>query len=88
MHSTSDMPIPLYFDIETNVSRSVLDTFVNHWLRELAGTTYRAASGLVLDLHGTFRLNANPGLVLERPGSKDYASMHTWEASAALGYEF
>lgn len=53
-----------------------------------AGIAYRDRSGLVLDVHGTFRLNVNPGLVLETPGSSSYAPMHTWEASGGIGYEF
>jgi len=53
-----------------------------------AGLTYRDPSGFVGDLHGTFRANANPGLVLESPGSSNYVPMHTWEASGAIGYEF
>jgi len=50
--------------------------------------------GFVVDLRGTFRANTDQGLVLENPGatntpsSNDYAPMHTWEASAAVGYEF
>lgn len=51
------------------------------------GVAYRDRNGLVLDLHGTFRANTNPGLVLENGGT-DYAPMHTWEAGAAVGYEF
>jgi opacity protein-like surface antigen len=51
------------------------------------GMSYRHTSGLVLDLRGTFRANTNAGLVLENAGSS-YAPMHTWEASAAAGYEF
>lgn len=53
-----------------------------------AGLSYRDMSGLVFDLRGTFRANANYGLVLDSPGSSNYAPMHTWEASAAAGYEF
>lgn len=53
-----------------------------------AGLSYRDQSGLVLDLRGTFRANTQQGLVLESIGSDKYAPMHTWEASAAAGYEF
>lgn len=53
-----------------------------------AGVAYRDTTGLVFDLHGIFRANANQGLVLEKVGGSDYAPMHSWEASAALGYEF
>jgi hypothetical protein len=51
------------------------------------GVAYRA-SGLVVDLHGTFRANTNQGLVLEEAGGTDYVPMHMWEASAGIGYEF
>jgi hypothetical protein len=60
-----------------------------------AGLAYRA-SGFVLDLRGTFRAATDQNLVLKAavppttiaPSSNDFAPMHTWEASAALGYEF
>ncbi len=51
------------------------------------GIAYRIESGLVVDLHGTFRANTRAGLVLETAGTSNYAPMHTWEASGALGYE-
>ncbi len=59
-----------------------------------AGLSYRDPSGLVIDARGTFRANVDQGLVLETGsnpqsiGSSNYAPMHTWEASAAIGYEF
>lgn len=53
-----------------------------------AGIAYRARSGLVVDVHGTFRLNVNPGLVLAGDTSNNYVPMHTWEASGGVGYEF
>lgn len=53
-----------------------------------AGIAYRDTTGLVLDLHGTFRANSGYGLVLENLNSSTYAPMHTWEASFAAGYEF
>lgn len=53
-----------------------------------AGIAYRTRTGLVLDLRGTFRPTTDSNLVLETAGSTNYAPMHTWEASAALGYEF
>jgi hypothetical protein len=56
-----------------------------------AGMAYRM-SGFVFDVRGTFRATTEQNLVLERattsPTSEDFAPMHTWEASAALGYEF
>lgn len=52
------------------------------------GLAFRDRSGLVVDVHGTFRANTNQGLVLEKADSTNYAPMHTWEASAAIGYEF
>jgi len=53
-----------------------------------AGIAYRDRSGLVLDLRGTFRTNTDYGLVLESGTSASYVPMHSWEASAAAGYEF
>lgn len=52
------------------------------------GIAYRDFGNLVFDVHGTFRANTNQGLVLEEIGGTDYAPMHQWEASAALGLEF
>jgi hypothetical protein len=56
-----------------------------------AGLAYRM-SGFVFDLRGTFRAATEQNLVLKQPTtsptSSDFAPMHTWEASAALGYEF
>jgi hypothetical protein len=59
-----------------------------------AGLSYRHPSGFLVDARGTFRANVDQGLVLQ-PGnspsstnSSNYAPMHTWEASAAVGYEF
>lgn len=58
------------------------------------GLSYRR-SGFVGDLRGTFRAATEQDLVLKSgalapgaPTSDDFAPMHTWEASAALGYEF
>jgi hypothetical protein len=53
-----------------------------------AGLQFRDKSGIVVDLRGTFRANTNYGLVLENTSSTNYAPMHTWQASGALGYEF
>jgi hypothetical protein len=56
-----------------------------------AGLSYRVG-GLVADLRGTFRATTEQNLVLKTPSlsptSGDFAAMHTWEASAAVGYEF
>jgi hypothetical protein len=56
-----------------------------------AGLAYRM-DGFVFDLRGTFRAATEQDLVLKQPTisptSSDFAPMHTWEASAALGYEF
>jgi len=56
-----------------------------------AGLAYRM-SGFVFDVRGTFRAATEQNLVLRQPAaaptSSDFAPMHTWEASAALGYEF
>ncbi|HEX8112988.1 MAG TPA: hypothetical protein VF516_34890 [Kofleriaceae bacterium] len=53
-----------------------------------AGLAYRDRSGIVADVHGTFRANTRAGLVLDGPGSTSYAPMHTWAASAAFGFEY
>lgn len=55
-----------------------------------AGVAFRDR-GFVFDLRGTFRATTDEDMVLETapsPTGTDFASMHTWEASAALGYEF
>lgn len=59
-----------------------------------AGFAYRS-NGFVADVRGTFRFATDQNLVLNsptinltNPTSSDFAKMHTWEASAALGYEF
>jgi hypothetical protein len=59
-----------------------------------AGIAFRKA-GFVGDLRGTFRAAMDQNLVLKNPSSapisptsSDFAAMHTWEASAAVGYEF
>jgi len=52
------------------------------------GISYRDA-GLVVDVRGTFRANANAGLVLDATSmTNTFAPMHAWEASAAVGYEY
>ncbi len=52
------------------------------------GFQYRDKSGVIIDAHGTFRANTDYGLVLKESSSTQYAPMHTWQASAAVGYEF
>jgi hypothetical protein len=52
-----------------------------------AGISFRDPSGFMFDLRGTFRAATNSTLVLNQGGT-DYANLHTWEASGALGYEF
>jgi hypothetical protein len=58
-----------------------------------AGLAYRM-NGFVFDLRGTFRYTTDQSLVLDTfptafpPSSSSFAKMHTWEGSAALGYEF
>lgn len=52
------------------------------------GISYRDRSGLVVDVRATLRANGNPGLVLQEVGGTDYARMHSWDASGAVGYEF
>jgi hypothetical protein len=52
------------------------------------GIAYRHPTGFVADIRGTFRANTNAGLVLKDFGGNDFAPLHTWAASGALGYEF
>jgi len=56
-----------------------------------AGLSFRTG-GFVADLRGTFRATTDQNLIFKNltlsPTSNDFAPMHTWEASAALGYEF
>jgi hypothetical protein len=52
-----------------------------------AGMSFRDPSGFVADVRGTFRLTDDSSLFIdEEPGNE--ADLHTWEASAAIGYEF
>jgi hypothetical protein len=52
------------------------------------GVAYRR-SGFVADLRGTFRATTEENLVVRNPATNsDPVPLHTWEASAALGYEF
>jgi opacity protein-like surface antigen len=56
------------------------------------GLAYRL-SGFVADVRGTFRYTTDNDLVLSdptltQPAPTDFAPMHSWEASAAVGYEF
>lgn len=56
------------------------------------GLAYRM-QGFVFDLRGTFRATTDNNLVLTTPrvngtNSDNFANMHSWEASAAVGYEF
>jgi len=79
------------YDITGNFQRS--DTGMNESDNSIvfpmgAGVAYRDKTGLVLDVHGTFRANTQQGLVLESATSDNYAPMHTWQASGAIGYEF
>lgn len=53
-----------------------------------AGFSFRDPSGLVFDIRGTYRDVQSPGLVLSGPQSSTYLPLHTWEADAAIGYEF
>jgi hypothetical protein len=52
------------------------------------GVTYRDPGGPLLDLRGTFRATTFQNLVRENAGSAGYATMHSWTASASVGYEF
>jgi hypothetical protein len=52
------------------------------------GVSFRDTSGVVIDLKGTFRPVSNQDLIIDPAMSGEYAQMHSWEASAAAGYEF
>jgi len=56
-----------------------------------SGLAYRM-QGFVFDLRGTFRATTDNNLVLTtptlNPSSNNFAKMNSWEASAAIGYEF
>lgn len=52
-----------------------------------AGLSYRDPSGFTVDARGTFRAATASTLVID-PRTGNYADLHSWEASAALGYEF
>jgi hypothetical protein len=53
-----------------------------------AGLSFRSLTGLVVDVRGTVRVADDSGLLSLREGTDGNAELHTWEASAALGYEF
>jgi hypothetical protein len=50
------------------------------------GLAWRDASGLAVDVRGTFRLADTSTLLIDTDGTR--VDLHTWEAIAALGYEF
>jgi hypothetical protein len=52
-----------------------------------AGLSLRDVSGFTGDLRGTFRATTDSTLVLDG-ATNTYASLYSWEASAAVGYEF
>jgi hypothetical protein len=52
-----------------------------------AGLSFRDASGFVFDVRGTYRATTSSTLLFD-PRTNQYASLQSWEASAALGYEF
>ncbi len=55
------------------------------------GFNYRMG-GFMADIRGVFRATTDNHLMLKSPelfpASRGYAAMHSWEASAAIGYEF
>jgi hypothetical protein len=51
-----------------------------------AGFGVRDVSGFNFDLRGTFRATTDSTLLQESNGN--YAQLHMWEASGAVGYEF
>jgi len=81
----------------TNTSISLADTGVRDHDNLMVfpmgvGLAYRI-SGFVVDARGTFRAATDNDLVLTnpvitQPTPSDFLPMHSWEASAAVGYEF
>ncbi len=55
------------------------------------GLSYRM-NGFLIDVRGVFRYTMDNDLVLKTfppvPGSSSFAKAHSWEGSAAIGYEF
>ncbi len=49
------------------------------------GVAWRDPSGLTVDVRGTFRLADTSTLMVDTTGER--ADLHTWEASATVGYE-
>jgi hypothetical protein len=50
------------------------------------GLAWRDPSGLAVEVRGTFRLAETSTLLTDSSGNA--ADLHTWETSAAVGYEF
>jgi len=53
-----------------------------------AGLSLRNMSGFSFDLRGTFRAAATQSTMVINPTTGQAVDMHSWEASAAMGYEF
>jgi opacity protein-like surface antigen len=51
-----------------------------------AGIAYRGSSGLTLDVRGTYHAASESDLIVDSAGVR--ADLDSWDASAALGYEF
>jgi len=51
------------------------------------GLSFRDISGMTAELRGTFRPTTKSTLVVD-PRTGNAADLHTWEASASIGYEF
>ncbi len=51
------------------------------------GLSFRGMGGFTIDVRGTFHAATDATLLLD-PRDGKYASLHTWEAGAAVGYEF
>jgi hypothetical protein len=51
-----------------------------------AGVAYRDKSGLTIDVRGTLRLAQSTDFIVDVDGNN--VNLSTWEANAALGYEF
>ena len=52
------------------------------------GFAYHDFSGFMLDVRGTYRADVTNSNLVFDPATGRFADLSSWEASAALGYEF
>ncbi len=80
------------YDLQ-NPQQSVADAAMRHSDNVLeipmgAGLALRQTGGFTLDARGTFRAQATSSDLVLDTQTGQYAKLHSWEASANLGYEF